>query len=383
MIYLDHAATSYPKSPAVMRAVHEALRCYGANPGRGGYPMAMAASEQLYRCRETAAALFDMTDERRVVLTPSCTQALNLVLHSLLAHGGRALTSDMEHNAVMRPLHALCPHRIDVAPVTVGDDDATVEAFRRRITPYTRVLVCTHASNVIGNVLPIARLAALAHANGIPIVVDAAQSAGHVPLRVETDALDYVCVAGHKGLGGPMGTGLLLCRDDTPLLPLIYGGTGHASLSLQQPPDLPERLESGTPNVAGFCGLRAGMDEMRRVGVEAVARRETELSRELYERLDGIRGVRLHSPYPQTAQTVSVLSVTVDDMDTDTLASALAACGVAVRGGLHCAPAAHRHLGTLPLGTVRLSVGVTNTPQEMRICAEILKKIAANPLHFG
>ncbi len=382
MIYLDNAATSYPKSPAVCAAMARAVFAYGANPGRGGYPLAMATAEQLYYCRETAARLFDMRHPEGVIFTPSCTHALNIVLKSCLANGGRAVVSDLEHNAVMRPLHAIIPRGIDIAHVTVGDDEATVEAFRHAMTPHTKVLVCTHASNVVGCALPIARLAALAHEHGIPIVVDAAQSAGHLPILLERDELDYVCVAGHKGLGGPMGTGLLLCRELTPLLPLIEGGTGSASASLEQPPMLPDRLESGTPNVTGICGLHAALAALGRGGVSQTASREVALCRRLYHALSSNTAITLYSSFPHKDTGTPLISLRIADVTVDDVCDTLAKHGIAVRGGLHCAPAAHKSIDTFPEGTVRFSIGTQNTGGQIDYTAQILEKIAKNPLCF-
>ncbi len=339
--------------------------------------MAMAAAEQIYRCRESAAALFGLSDPRCVVFTLNCTHALNIVIKSLLHDGGRVVVSNLEHNAVMRPLHALSPRvpLYDTAQVTIEDDDETVQAFRRRITPRTKAIVCSHASNVIGCALPIRRLASLAHEHGIPLVVDAAQSAGHLPIHMEEDGIDYLCAAGHKGLGGPMGTGLLLCRTQTMLDPLIEGGTGSYSLSLEQPSMLPERLESGTPNVAGICALREGIDWVRRCGIERIAMHEIDLCTRLYDGLERCGNTTLLSPRPQLWRSTAVLSVRADTLSVEELASTLAQNGVAVRGGLHCAPMAHRSLGTLPQGTVRFSLGATNTKREIDRVLEIMKKI--------
>ncbi|MBR5134331.1 MAG: aminotransferase class V-fold PLP-dependent enzyme [Clostridia bacterium] len=377
MIYLDNAATTYPKPLDVRRATDRAFAYFGANPGRGGYPMAIRTSEEVYRCRETAAAFFGVADERQVIFTSGCTEALNIVINSLLASGGRAVVSDLEHNAVIRPLHALSPNApiYDIAHVTPDDEGATVEAFRRAMTPRTCAVVCTHASNVTGTVLPITRIAAAAHERGIPIVVDAAQSAGHLAIDMEEDGLDYVCAAGHKGLCGPMGTGLLLCRRPAPLVPLVRGGTGSQSLSPSQPEDYPERLESGTPNVAGICGLRAGMAYIAKTGVAALEEREHRLHHRLYDGLADIRGICLRSPPPRRHRTVAVLSLTVEGQTPDTVGERLAREGVAVRTGLHCAPLAHRAIGTLPDGTVRLSIGAMNSMKEIEECLQIFKKI--------
>ena len=378
MIYLDHAATSFPKPPEVYRAMACAASRYGANPGRGGYGMAVSTAEALYRVREEAAQLFGLSDPRRVVFMPSCTAALNTVIRTV-ADGGRVVISDLEHNAVTRPLYAasaVC----DTAHVTATDDDATVAAFERAITPFTRAVVCTYVSNVTGAVLPVKRLAALAHRRGIPIVIDAAQAAGVLPIDVEGDALDYVCVAGHKGVYGPMGTGLLLCLEDRPLIPLSVGGTGSESMRPDVPDTLPERLESGTQNVPGLIGLGAGMRWVRRHGVEAIGARERAVASRIYEQLRATDGIRLHSPSP--AVGTGVISFTAETVGVAALSDALGRGGFAVRGGFHCAPMAHRTLGTLSEGTVRLSVGAYTTVQEGEKFVQFLKKITGNPLFF-
>ncbi len=382
MIYLDHAATSFPKSAAVRRAMNEATLRYAANPGRGGYAMALNTSEKLYACREVIADRFGVADPAQVVFTLNCTAALNTAIRSIFAGGGRAVVSDLEHNAVIRPLYAAIPHGIDVAHVTLGDSQATVEAFRRAMTPHTKAIVCTHASNVIGTALPIRALAMLAHNHGIPLVVDGAQSAGHLPIDIERDGIDVLCLAGHKGIGGPMGTGMLLCRRPMRLEPLTAGGTGSYSASPNMPDEWPERFESGTPNVVGICGLAAAVESLKAGGVHPSAARAAYLCEQLYRRLAQTDGIRLLSPCPIGGESTPVISLLVPDVSVEDTCAALHRHGIAVRGGLHCAPAAHRSLSTLPHGTVRLSVGVGNTLEEIRVCAEILKKIAKNPLCF-
>jgi len=384
MIYLDHAATSYPKPMGVYRAMSQALHRFGANPGRGGYPMSMDTAEMIARCRMAAATFFGVHDERRVIFTSGCTHALNIVINSFTSGGGRIAVSDMEHNAVMRPLHAVSPRYpvYDVAAVIPGDTEATLAAFRRVITPRTRAIVCTHASNVTGEVMPIAALGALAHEHSIPLVVDAAQSAGHLSIDMTRDDIDYLCVAGHKGLCGPMGTGMLICRGDTKLSPLMTGGTGSRSASFEQPHDFPDRLESGTPNVAGIAGLFAGIERVRRIGISRIAKHEQALVTALYDAFSKLHGVTLYTSRPGAGTHTGVLSVNVDGISPDDVAQALAVNGVAVRAGLHCAPAAHRKIGTFPLGTVRFSVGETTTRDQVEKSVEIFKKIIKNPLQF-
>lgn len=381
MIYWDNAATTWPKPPTVREAVGQALRRYGANPGRGGHPMALSTSEQIFACRQAVADFFGLSDPAGVVFTLNCTTALNTVIRGLLDGGGRALTSDIEHNAVWRPLTALCPShpRFDVAAWS-ADEEQTVENFRRGIRPDTRLIVCTHASNVFGVTLPIRRLAKLAHEYGLPICVDAAQTAGVLPIDMERDGIDYLCVAPHKGLYAPMGTGLLLCREQEQIAPLVRGGTGSHSLSAAQPEELPDRLESGTPNTAGICGIRAGIRFVQERGRESLYRHELQLLRQVYERLNGCEGIRLYTEKPPFG-AAPVLSLNVDGLPSEQTAHLLAQEGVAVRAGLHCAPMAHRRFGTLVTGTVRLAPCAFSTEQEAEKICKLFLQIAQKTLH--
>lgn len=335
-----------------------ALERYGANPGRSGHEMSLRTAEQLYQCRETAAAFFGAPDPSRVIFVQNCTMALNMVIKGLLQNGGRALVSDLEHNAVMRPLHALSEGgvpRFDTAAVYHGDTERTVASFRQKITPQTRCIVCLHASNVFGTVLPIRELGRLAHAHGIPLVVDAAQTAGALPIHMQNDGIDYLCVAGHKGVYGPMGTGILLLREGRELPPLLHGGTGSASHSPLQPEEYPERLESGTPNVVGICGLCAGLQWVSRYGAESIGRREMQWLQRVYEGLARHRQIKLYTPLPEYGKSSAVISFNVVGRSGEEVAQYLNTQHIAVRAGLHCAPAAHCRFGTLSVGTVRIS----------------------------
>ena len=267
MIYLDNSATTYPKPQSVRRRMAEALERFGANPGRGGFRMSMETAQAVYAVRRKAAALFGAPGPECVSFQPSCTQALNIVIHSLQP-GDHVLVTDLEHNAVLRPLKAMEAHGVSftVVPVTPCDNDATLDAFRRAIRENTRMFICTQASNVWGIRVPVERLAALAHVYGAEICVDAAQSGGVVPIRAAEDNIDYLCCAGHKGLYGPMGTGLLITGRGEKLKSLIQGGTGTLALQLEQPRDMPEYLESGTQNVPGILALGAGIDFVRAPG---------------------------------------------------------------------------------------------------------------------
>ncbi len=357
MYYWDNAATTWPKPQAVREAIGKGLIRYGANPGRGGHQMAYTTSEMIYKARQTAADFFGLSTPDQVVFTLNCTMSLNMVIKGILSGGGRALISDLEHNAVLRPLHALSPHCpiYDVAQVDMNDPLKTVENFRRAITTQTKLIICNHASNVWGVIQPIREIGRLAKEHGIPFAVDAAQSAGVIPIDMEKDSIDFLCVAGHKGLYGPMGTGMLLSSGCYPLKTLLEGGTGSRSLDPNQPEDLPDRLESGTPNTAGICGLKAGMEWVSRRGTSSLYHHEMKVIRYLYRSLEKTPGIRLYTPFPQEGRYVPVLSFTVENLPSEQTAALLNEAGVAVRAGLHCAPLAHRKMGTDTTGTVRLS----------------------------
>ncbi len=345
MIYLDHGATSFPKPSVVRKAVQRALvTC--ANPGRGGYGAAMEASRQVYGCREEAAKLFSCRPEQ-VVLTSSCTHGLNLAIRSLIKPGSRVVMSGFEHNAVTRPLHALGAD-ITVAGRKLFDWEDTLESFGRALK-HADAAVFTHVSNVFGYILPVEQLAQLCRDRGVPFILDAAQSAGSLPVNLEVLGASFIAMPGHKGLLGPQGTGLLLCAGETE--PLMQGGTGNQSLLQTMPEDLPERLEPGTLNVPGFAGLAAGLRKLNRTRVETVFHRE---HRQLERCVAGLKklGMQVFAGDHQAA-TVSFLP----GMDCEEAAQRLGELSIAVRAGLHCAPYAHKSAGTLETGTVRISFG--------------------------
>ena len=382
MIYLDNAATTWPKPTAVTEAVRRAMQLYGANPGRGGHAMSMAASKEVYKCRETAARLFHLDNPAGVVFTMNCTMSLNIVLKGLLRDGGRVVVSSLEHNAVMRPLQALSSGRpcYDMAQVVPGNDDETVEAFRRCITKDTRAIVTTHASNVFGIRLPIRRLGELAMHYGLSFVVDGAQSAGVLPIDMAEDHIDFLCVPGHKGLYGPMGTGMLLSSGRVMLPSFLEGGTGSQSISLEQPDELPDRFESGTPNTPGICGLRAGMELVMNKGVDNIGKHETMLMGIAYDRLSAMEGLCLYTDRPVYGKCAPVLSLNITGLPSEDAAAKLNDFGVAVRAGLHCAPCAHRQFGTLSTGTVRLAPSIFTTRQEIiQACGAVQRCVGTSP----
>lgn len=346
MIYLDNGATSFHKPPAVYRAVMDAMRSC-ANPGRGGYGAAMAAARRVYGCREAAAELFSC-EPQQVVLTTSCTHGLNIAIQSLVKPGGKVITSGFEHNAVTRPLHAL-QARITVAGRKLFDWEDTLSRFASALRQGADAAVFTHVSNVFGYILPVKEMAALCRQHGVPFILDAAQSAGSLPVSMKELKADFIAMPGHKGLLGPQGTGLLLCAGDGQ--PLLQGGTGSESAIQEMPEYLPDRLEPGTLNVPGFAGLREGLRYLNRIGVASIHHREHDQMETCIRGLKQL-GMKVFSG-PHQAATVSFLP----GMDCEDAAEILAKQGVAVRAGLHCAPYAHECAGTLKTGTVRISFG--------------------------
>lgn len=373
--YLDNAATTWPKPPSVFKAVEKAMTEQGANPGRSGYKMGIAASKAVYECREAAAEFFHIENPANVVFLQNCTLALNIVLKGILKDGGRVVVSDLEHNAVMRPLTALSAAGpvYDTAAVVPGDTQATVEAFRRCIRPETRAIVCLHASNVFGVRLPIREIGALAHQNGLLFIVDAAQSAGVLPIDMHKDNVDYLCVPGHKGLYGPMGTGMLICNREELLPTFIEGGTGSQSLDLAQPEELPDRFESGTVNTPGICGLAAGIAFVKRHGIEEIAQHETQMMARAYLQLYEMKKVRLYTPCPSILYGTPVLAMNIEGLPSEETAQILSQKGIAVRAGLHCAPMAHRHFGTIDSGVVRLAPSAFTSRQDIDYLCRVVR----------
>ena len=382
MIYWDNAATTWPKPSTVRVASCKASVLYGANPGRSGHCMSLKTAEQVYECRQAVAQFFGLLDPLGVVYTANCTTALNMVIQGVLGKGGSAVTSDLEHNAVMRPLAALSPYytRYHVVP-WCADEEELVNQFERAIRPDTRLLVCTHASNVFGVTFPIRRLGEMAHRHGLLFCVDAAQTAGVLPIDMEADHIDYLCVAPHKGLYAPMGTGLLLCREMEGIPPLIRGGTGSHSLSWEQPSELPDRLESGTPNTSGICGIRAGVEFVEAKGKSSIYEHEIHCLQMVYDRLADCEEIHLYTARPKVGGTAPVLSLNVGDIPSEEVAAMLDEQGIAVRAGLHCAPSAHRRFSTSEQGTVRLAPSAFSTEREAQIISEVFLKIAKKSLH--
>ncbi len=346
MIYLDNGATSFPKPAAVQRAVQMAMATC-ANPGRSGHGPAMAAAETVYRCREQAGKLFRCGPEQ-VVFTANCTHGLNIAIQTLVNEGDGVLISGFEHNAVTRPLHGLRA-KITVAGRRLFDWADTLEQFEKGLQKGVKAAVFTHASNVFGYILPVEEMAALCRRYQVPFIIDGAQSAGILPLDFGALGADFVAMPGHKGLLGPMGTGILLCGK-LPR-PILAGGTGSMSREQTMPDFLPDRAEAGTLNIPGIAGLAEGIHYVNRVGTAAILKRQQAQVRRCAAGLKKL-GIPAFSG-PHQAGTLSFLP----GVDCETGADLLRRQGIAVRAGLHCAPLAHESAGTLSSGTVRISFG--------------------------
>lgn len=358
MIYFDNAATSFLKPPCVKNAVRRAMEeC--ASPGRGGHGPAARGAEKVYACRELAGEFFSCQPEQ-VVFTMNATHGLNMAISSLVSPGGRVVISGFEHNAVLRPLHAL-DAEIHVAGKKLFDPANTLEGFARLITVDTQCVICTHVSNVFGYILPVKEISALCRERDVPFILDASQSAGILPVSFRETPADFIAMPGHKGLYGPQGTGLLLCGRLPK--PLICGGTGSLSREKEMPDFLPDRGEAGTQNVPGICGLAMGIRFVKKQGLHRIFQHERRLCKILASGLNDLPG---YKPFlaPDPLQT-GVLSVAVGE-DCESFAQWLAERDVAVRAGLHCAPLAHESAGTLETGTVRFSPSIFTTQEQAR-----------------
>jgi cysteine desulfurase / selenocysteine lyase len=379
-IYFDNAATSWPKPPAVMEAMARFMDEIGANPGRSGHRRSIDAARILYDAREALAACFNVKDPLRIVFTLNATESVNLALKGLLRPGDHVVTSGMEHNAVMRPLRDLEKRGVSLTVVPCSEEGLPApEAIGKAIRAGTKLVVLTHASNVTGGLLPVAEAGRICRERGALLLVDAAQTAGAYPIDVERDGIDLLAFTGHKSLYGPQGTGGLVIGarvDEREMVPLKQGGTGSRSESEEQPDFLPDRFESGTPNGVGIAGLLAGVAFVRERTVEVIRRDEMVLAEGLIEGLRRISRVRVHGP-ARSDRRVATLSFTLEGCSPSEAAFRLEReYGVLCRPGLHCAPAAHRTLGTFPNGTIRFSLSLFTTEEEVEAAVAAVAAVA-------
>lgn len=380
MIYLDYAATSWPKPPEVIQAMADFLENAGGNPGRSGHRLSISAARVVFQAREALAELFHVADPMRIIFTPNVTYSLNMVLDGFLKPGDRVVTTSIEHNSVMRPLRALERQGVEVQVVGCRRDGSMdMGLFFSAITPGTRLVAMTHASNVVGTIMPVKQAAELAHNAGALLLVDAAQTAGVTPIDLPASGIDFLAFTGHKGLHGPMGTGGLALGERVnvdELQPLVRGGTGSKSEFEEQPDMLPDKFESGTANGVGIAGLGAGVRWVLSRGVQCICEHEGSLRNQLMAGLMSVPGVTVYGPTDCSPAT-SVVSCRIKGKRVSEIGLALDdEHGILSRVGLHCAPAAHRTIGTFPEGTVRLAPGALTSRQDVDAVIRAIQTVA-------
>lgn len=376
-VYLDHAATSYPKPPSVISAMVNCMKYRGGNPGRSSHTLALEAAREIYACREVAARLFG-AEADRVVFTLNTTHALNLAIKGIMGRGGHAICSDMEHNSVYRPLYRLAREGIcdfavfDTFPAAaIRTDGMILSSLVSKLRPDTRMVVCAHASNICSAVLPIRRIGELCRRRGILFVVDGAQSAGVLDLDMERDHIDVLCLPGHKGLMGPQGTGMLILGKGVTLDTLMEGGNGMDSLRGEMTEDAPERYEAGTLQTPAIAGLRAGMEFVESVGIEAIGEHERRLGGGLRDRLMEIPKVTVYAPHREGG----VVLFSVEGYTSDEVGRILDGEGICVRPGFHCSALGHGTLGTPDGGAVRVSLGWTSRERDAEGVLRVVRKL--------
>ncbi len=375
ILYFDNAATTYPKPQCVTEAVMRCICEAGGNPGRGSHILALRAAEEIYACREEAASFFGAESAERVVFTLNTTYALNLALKSVLRRGDHVLIGSMEHNAVLRPIRALVETgEISYSVFRARGTEAEILAdIRAKICRNTRVLMAAHVPNLANGALPIQQIGALCRERGVLFIVDGAQSAGHLPIDVTKMQIDMLCIPGHKGLYGTQGCGMIVCGSNalTRGQTLVEGGSGMHSIDPFMPTDLPERHEAGTLPTPAIASLAAGIRFVRRQGIDAIHNAECDLWRLLFTELSVMRGVRLYDSTPG-----SVLLFNFDGISPTEVSDRLNKRGICVRSGYHCAPMAHKTLGSIDTGGVRVSFGAFHTERDVRSLRDAIRAIA-------
>lgn len=375
MIYLDNGATSFPKPLSVRQNVDISLKKFSANPGRSGHSLSLRAAKEIFECRKRLKELFNVSSEEEIIFTENCTMALNTVIFGLLSEGDHVLISSMEHNSVTRPLESLKDKGVTYSTFDYSyDDNETVDNVRNLIKPETKLVICTHASNVFGFRFPIERICALCHAYGFLFCVDSAQSAGVFDIDVGTNQYDFVCMSGHKSLYGPMGTGVLILNNRN-LKPLLYGGTGTESVKKSQPEGLPEKFESGTQNMNGISGLKAGVDFVKNRGIKNIYNHEYKLAKRLFNGLANNRKVITYNKSFDYGKVAPVVSFNIDGVYSEDLVAKLNKYGIMTRGGLHCSPLAHTTMNTIENGTVRVVPGAFNTINDINYLLNVIRKL--------
>lgn len=377
MIYFDNAATSFPKPKIVYDEIIDAMTQYGANPGRSGHKLALQSSRKIFNTRNKISKLFNIKNPMNVVLTFNCTESLNMGIKGFLKPGDHVITTSMEHNSVLRPIISL--EKFGVTNTIVqGDSMGRINPkdIEKSIKPETKMILTTHISNLTGTIMDIEAIGQIAKAHNIVYFVDGAQSAGVYPIDVEKMNIDMLAFPGHKSLLGPQGTGGLYIKEGLDIVELFQGGTGSVSNSLEQPDMMPDKYESGTPNAPGIVGLGAGIDYILKVGMDNIRKKEEALTQHFIEEVSKIENIRLYGPLTP-GQHAPVVALNIGDADSSEISYILdEEYNIAVRPGLHCAPLAHKTIGTFKQGVVRFSFGFKNTHEEVELAIKALKDIA-------
>lgn len=376
MIYFDNSATTNPKPLSVISSASLALKNFSYNSGRGGYKQSVNTSEKIYSVREKASKLLGY-DAQNIIFTQNCTAALNMAIKGIVKKGDHILISNLEHNAVSRPIDALAKRGIITYNIFEYDydEDVLINNIVSQIKPDTKLIVCTQASNVFGCAFPVERIGKIAKENDIFFVVDAAQGAGILEINYAEAGVDISCIAGHKGLYGPMATGIMAMTEGLKLDTIIEGGTGSSSLNLSQPDFNPDRFEAGSLNNSGIIGLGAGIDFVSRKGIKNIHKHEMRLVNCIYDELRKNPNVVLYTPSPSNFKCAPIVSFNYKDYSSEKTANLLAARGIGTRAGLHCAPLAHKAFGTADRGTVRISPSAFTTANDCEIFLNTLKKL--------
>ena len=379
MIYLDNAATTFPKPEAVYNAMMDCMKNYCANPGRAGHKLAMKAAREIYDTRENIAKLFNIDNPMNIVFTNNATDSLNLAIKGVVNKGDHIITTSMEHNSVIRPIKAL--EKVGVENTIVQCDDQgflNIDDLEKAIKPNTKLIVTTHASNVCGTLIDIKSISEIANKHNILYLIDASQTVGVYDIDLKDIKADMLAAPGHKGLLGPQGTGILYIREGLNIDILKEGGTGSRSEDLFQPDLLPDKYESGTHNTPGIVGLNEGVKFIFKEGIDKIKEHEEELCKYMLERLEEVPNIRIYGP-KDANKRASVISINIGNMDSGEITFLLdSEYDIATRSGIHCAPLAHKTLGTLEQGAVRFSIGYFNTKEEIDKAVAALKEIAKN-----
>ncbi len=379
MIYLDNSATTYPKPKCVTTAICNSFQKYGANSGRGAYNMAVDTTEQIYFCREKISNFFNAPNVQNVVFTYNCTTALNMAIKGVAHKGGHFIISDLEHNAVLRPIEKLRQQNICDYSIAKVEKDIikTIKNFKNQIQKNTIAIICTGASNVFGIIPPYKLLSELAHDNDLLFIMDCAQIGGVIPVNMKDDGIDILCCAGHKGLMGPTGTGIMITNENIKLNSFIEGGTGSNSVSEIQPDIMPDKFESGTPNVAGIIGLSNAIDFINKKNVDTIYRHEKSILKYLQKNLESVDNLILYTDFFDSSQNLApILSFNIENMHSEYVAEKLGKYNICVRAGLHCAPLAHKKFKTESIGTVRISPSIFTKKSDIDFLINSLIKIA-------